>query len=493
MGEKTGPKEARQAKFLGKRGWLSTVLQSSLLWGGLLTVGFYKLIPYLPTQRELAERYFCSHPLEYATAALFFVGIAILALKLCRIPIEQSAVGRDILEGTEVAQPSDPVPTVAWVDEVLNSLPARLRRTHLVQRVYNVCEYVRGRGSSERLEEHLKYLAELASERLYESYALVRTITWAVPIIGFLGTVIGITIAIANVTPEQLNASLGEVTGGLAIAFDTTALALTLSMLLVFGSFLVEQSEQRILVQVEDYGIKRIACLFPPLPASDEPLVQVQTQAAAILLEKSETMIHWQTQLWQDALEAIRQRWTETLQRQTQTLDNALQQGLAETLADHAQQLSGLRSEFLTAFQAVSRQLTEGLSESRLAQQELQDSLKTQLFALWQQVQSDVVGLQHDQKTQIGHLVDSLSEKVAAWQAQLQQGTDAGTQQLEQLRSQQELLLQILGQEEQLTRLQARLTENLEAVRSTETFEETLHSLSAAVHLLTARVKPKAA
>jgi hypothetical protein len=204
-------------------------------------------------------------------------------------------------------------------------------------------------------------------------------------------------------------------------------------------------------------------------------------------------MIHWQTQLWQDALEGIRQRWTETLQRQTQTLDNALQQGLAETLDDHAQQLSSLRSEFLTAFQAVSRQLTEGLGESRLAQQELQDSLKTQLFALWQQVQSDIVGLQHDQKTQIGYLVDSLSEKVAAWQAQLQQGTDVGTQQLEQLRSQQELLLQILGQEEQLTRLQARLTENLEAVRSTETFEETLHSLSAAVHLLTARVKSKAA
>ncbi|MEI2659369.1 MAG: MotA/TolQ/ExbB proton channel family protein [Bifidobacterium adolescentis] len=52
---------------------------------------------------------------------------------------------------------------------------------------------------------------------------LIRTITWAVPILGFLGTVIGITMAIANITPDQLESSLGEVTAGLAVAFDTTA------------------------------------------------------------------------------------------------------------------------------------------------------------------------------------------------------------------------------------------------------------------------------
>ena len=37
---------------------------SPLLWGTLLTVGFYELIPHLPAYRALAERYFCGHPLE---------------------------------------------------------------------------------------------------------------------------------------------------------------------------------------------------------------------------------------------------------------------------------------------------------------------------------------------------------------------------------------------------------------------------------------------
>ncbi|MFO0006175.1 MAG: MotA/TolQ/ExbB proton channel family protein, partial [bacterium] len=82
------------------------------------------------------------------------------------------------------------------------------------------------RRADAALDDHLKYLADLAADRLVQSFQLVRTVTWAVPIMGFLGTVIGITMAIANVTPEQLDSSLPEVTSGLAVAFDTTAQAL---------------------------------------------------------------------------------------------------------------------------------------------------------------------------------------------------------------------------------------------------------------------------
>jgi hypothetical protein len=44
-----------------------------------------------------------------------------------------------------------------------------------------------------------------------------------------------------------------------------------------------------------------------------------------------------------------------------------------------------------------------------------------------------------------------------------------------------------VDQETELTRLEARLADNIEAVRSVSAFEETLHSLTAAVHLLTIR------
>ena len=66
MERETTGLETSCAKSLENRNWPGTILLSPLLWGGLLTVGFYRLIPVLPVQRELAERYFCNHPLEYA-------------------------------------------------------------------------------------------------------------------------------------------------------------------------------------------------------------------------------------------------------------------------------------------------------------------------------------------------------------------------------------------------------------------------------------------
>ena len=49
--------------------------------------------------------------------------------------------------------------------------------------------------------------------------------------------------------------------------------------------------------------------------------------------------------------------------------------------------------------------------------------------------------------------------------------------------------MKIFEKEDHLVRLQERLDKNLETVRAAETFDETLHNLAAAVHLLTARTR----
>jgi biopolymer transport protein ExbB/TolQ len=441
----------------------------------------------------LAERYFCSHPLEYATAALFFVGMATLGLKAIGTLRETEAIDLNLLDGSLSTAAPDTMSRVSLLEKKLAPLSPRLAKSSLARRIRDVCAYVRGRQSTTGLEEHLKYLAELAAERLNGSYALVRNITWAVPIIGFLGTVIGITIAIANVTPEQLDSSLAEVTGGLAIAFDTTALALTLSLVLVFASFLVERSEQAILSQVEDLGIRKIAALLPAEAESKSPLAEAEHWAAEQLIEKTETLINWQVEVWQEGVESLRQRWTETIERQQDSFDEAIRQGLASTLGDHQQQLGEIRSEFLEAFQTVSKQLSDNHAASSRSQQAAHENFQQQAAELWQQTRTDFTTMREDLATQMDGLLKSLSQNVGSWQSQLKECTDAGTEQLKELRRQGDILLKIVAQEEQLARLQECLTDNLQAVRAAETFEEALHSLSATVHLLAARTKPRAA
>jgi len=470
-----------------RRDWAALVLESPLLWGTVLTVGFYALIPYLPVQRELAVRYFCAHPLEYATAALFFLGMAILGIKALKLPTERSAFAYNLFRDPRFSTESDAHRKLMLLREGFSTLPPRIQQSQLGERYRDVGQYLAARSSSGSLDEHLKYLAELAAERLQDSYALVRTITWAVPILGFLGTVIGITMAIANVTPDQLDTSLSEVTAGLAVAFDTTALSLTLSMLLVFGSFIVERAEQKILSRVEAVGIRDIAPAFPASMQPQSPLEAAEVKAAEQLLQRTESLIGWQVELWQSSLEELRSRWQSTLEQQQSELAGAIRGGVKTTLEDHSQQLGLVRSEFLEGQRALAQEtgrLVSELQQTAVAQQE---ALARQAATFWDQVGSEISRLRDEQRSQTEQILESIGEQIRQWQTSLEQATHSTTAQLAELRRQGELLSAILDSEQDLTRLQERLAQNLDVVRTAGTFEETLHSLTAAVHLLTVR------
>ncbi len=199
------------------------------------------------------------------------------------------------------------------------------------------------RNSGRGLEAHLKYLAEVAGERVHDSYSLLQTINWAVPIIGFLGTVVGITLAIAKVTPEQLDSSLNDVTGGLAIAFDTTTVALSFSLILVFGYQLVRRAENAVLEAVEHLGIQQLMPCLVGAEVESDPLHRAQTVAARQLIDRTDSLIHEQTELWRHAMDGLRQRWSDTLATQQQQLSHHLAEGMQTSLADHAGQLQDMR------------------------------------------------------------------------------------------------------------------------------------------------------
>lgn len=465
---------------------------SPFLWAALATVGFYSAIPHLPLHRELVERYFCGHPMEYLLAGLFFLGMAILVVKAFSVLGENAALRAGVLDDVSFGK-SDPPQRAARIERELSRSSNTVQRSTLGKRIRDICLHVRGRNSSAGLNEHLKYLADVAAERLHAGYALVRTITWAVPILGFLGTVIGITLAISNLTPEQLDRSLNNVTGGLGVAFDTTALALALSVVLVFTSFLVERAEQRILSRVEDFGIQRIAPLFPDSPDNSSPLAEAEMHAAKTLVARTDELIERQTKLWNETLEATRQNWATTMQAQQRHFDESLRDGMQTTLGDHAKQLEETRAEFLNAFRTAADTMQRSMTESHAAQRDLQESLHAKMTGLWSECREDLHELYERQHQRLETLTAGMSERIAAWQQQLEVVTETSREQVDELGRQRDVLLQLSTQEERLAQLQERLTDNLSALQTTANFEETLHSLSAAVHLLTARTRPQAA
>ncbi|MEM9273544.1 MAG: MotA/TolQ/ExbB proton channel family protein [Cyanobacteria bacterium P01_F01_bin.143] len=91
------------------------------------------------------------------------------------------------------------------------------------------------------------------------SYSVPRILVWAIPLLGFIGTVVGISKAVNGFSGflqdagdvEQIKAGIGTVTGGLAVAFDTTLLALFLSVLVMIPLVLIERYESRLLLRID--------------------------------------------------------------------------------------------------------------------------------------------------------------------------------------------------------------------------------------------------
>lgn len=387
---------------------LETVVRSPVLTGAVAAGVFYLgllnvVLRVLPDYRASLETLFCGHPLAYGTTILFWIGMAALAGKWLSVRADRDALNwHPSLDGVG----STAVSNATQLSRSLSDLPGDVRQTWLAQRFHGIAKFVLGRRTAAGLNAHLEYLAEFAAEQLYGSYSLVRTITWAVPILGFLGTVIGITAAIENLDPATLDTSFKLVASGLGVAFGTTALSLSLSLVLVFFSAFVEKAQKSVLADVEILALDLVTNYFTEEEKSTSPLIEAESDAAQRLLEQTETLLKRHVSLWEANLGELRTSWGETLLRHQSELESSLSTAVSQTLAGCQDSLAQQ-----TASQSV---LAESIDRMTTSQQQLAET------------QQDIIG-------------------------------------------------------------------HLENNDSTASLDETLHTLSAAVHLLTSRVSSKAA
>lgn len=91
------------------------------------------------------------------------------------------------------------------------------------------------------------------------SFLVAKTMIWALPMLGFLGTVLGISIAIGGFTGllndvqdlAKVKSGLTQVTGGLSTAFDTTLLGIICAVACMVLMSLAERSEYRLSSDLE--------------------------------------------------------------------------------------------------------------------------------------------------------------------------------------------------------------------------------------------------
>lgn len=107
---------------------------------------------------------------------------------------------------------------------------------------------------------------DLLTHRVDLRYQTVRYIAWLIPTIGFIGTVVGIAVALEFIDPKQMD--IGKVTGGLAVSFYTTLVALLVSAVLVLFQHAVQKMEESALNDAAQYCLKNlINRIYVPRPS----------------------------------------------------------------------------------------------------------------------------------------------------------------------------------------------------------------------------------
>ena len=277
----------------------------------------------------------------------------------------------------------------------IRSLPVEASESFLVNRVIRGLEHFRVRKNAPEVASILTSQSDIDANSVESSYTLLKVFIWAIPILGFIGTVVGISAAVGGFSGtldsaddiSVLKDSLNNVTGGLATAFDTTLVALVMSMLVMFPTSSLQKAEEDLLNWVDEYCNEN---LLKRLDDGREGGAErgSSLQQAAIQQSVDRAMVghHAEIKAWSKKLETIGSTLTDQVAAGWTSMQQDLQGQQQENL-QRLQQIDSLADQF-------QANLT-GLSENAEANgQQMAASLRDSAAAMSSYVSELQRGLQ---------------------------------------------------------------------------------------------------
>lgn len=203
---------------------------------------------------------------QYVTTLLMFWCLGLLILKWLNIRKQRSAMLIQALP-TDISEEINPSNLKEFHDHIIN-FPKPLRNTYIVNRVRKALEFFYVRQNNPEVAQMITAQSEVDAAKVASSYSMVKVFLWAIPIMGFIGTVLGIGSAIGGFGAvfgageggdmSQIKEPLLAVLGSMGVAFDTTLLALVFSILLSFPASALQNEEDDLVTDVDEYCIDQL-------------------------------------------------------------------------------------------------------------------------------------------------------------------------------------------------------------------------------------------
>jgi biopolymer transport protein ExbB/TolQ len=258
--------------------WLAAVIAVGV------TVLLYALVFYPLHDRYLGQLMTERGPIQYELVLVTSWGLALLGLRYLAVKRELRSTGMELqLIPLEIGMQIAPTNVDQFLGH-LARLPENQQRSVLARRIRGALEHFKHRNNVSEVQTYLTSQAQLDGSAVDSGYTLLRVFIWLCPILGFIGTVTGISDAVtglaqslpkteaaAPLEPGQPAAAPAEpaageglagkmlkgmetVTNGLAVAFDTTFLGLLCVVILVFPYEALKKIEYGALDRVEEFA-----------------------------------------------------------------------------------------------------------------------------------------------------------------------------------------------------------------------------------------------
>ena len=192
---------------------------------------------------------------QEACFILLIWALAIMGYKTRRGMHEQRLLDRrllDIPEGTSIL-PED----AREYSRSLEALPEREQDYLLPRTLLSALQRFATTSSIQAVSDTIKESCDVESDRLDSELSMVRYIAWAIPSIGFIGTVRGIGDALAQAY-KAVEGDITGVTASLGVAFNSTFVALVLSIILMFCLHQLQLTQERLVLDCQRYCDKRL-------------------------------------------------------------------------------------------------------------------------------------------------------------------------------------------------------------------------------------------
>jgi biopolymer transport protein ExbB/TolQ len=363
--------------------------------GSLLCGVFYGAITTPLFANPILVRYALCHWVAVASVWLFCIACVSLAFKSWTMwrqafAMNEAAGALQCIVETkhelDASVREDSMKLAQWLDTLWRAQKSSVLSSWLGQRVSEFLSCQLKRRNTQKMDEDLRDLGEQAMDAQHASHAMIRIICWAMPMLGFLGTVLGISDTLGHMDAQALASgsqdAMNSLTGGLYVAFDTTAVGLILTMIAMFIQFAIQRTETGLLSRVDKTVSDSMhECLSKPDATWDTTGVQQAIRTMSIhLLESVQQMVQKQTELWRDTISEAHAKWRNASDGLSESAKASLLPALRDSLQEHRTAVHE-QAEQLVRLQA------EGAQQIDLRLQQWQTTISEQARATLRQQQ----------------------------------------------------------------------------------------------------------